>query len=148
MWLILLDTFLHHPRRSLFRHLQTQTSHGSHFLNHPLADHKDHSSFSSPTSSMSLAFLLRASISPSSTPFWNSSSIVFNSIHSSPNPEPVLPATISASLENCRSLEGPMKMMPAMPIIISSAGPSPKKEWRRVLLIPDGDRERGDEGVI
>jgi len=38
--------------------------------------------------------------------------------------------------------------MPAMPIIISSAGPSPKKEWRRVLLIPDGDRERGDEGVI
>ena len=41
-------------------------------------------------------------------------------------------------------------MRPAMPIIISSAGPSPKKEWRRVLirLGDDGDRERGDEVVF
>lgn len=79
---------------------------------------------SSPTSSMVLALRPLASISPSSTPFLNSSGIFFQS---SPNP-PELAARFPASRLICASLEGPSTNTPAMAIRTSSAGPRPKNE--------------------
>lgn len=99
---------------------------------------------SSSTFSITFAFLLRPSISPSSNPFWNSSGIFFNSFHAAAS----FPATSPAERVNSVSLVGPMRKMAAIPIIASSAGPRPKREWSWVddeldrIMADDPSRRR------
>lgn len=113
----------------------------------------------SSTSSMTLALRLFHSVSPSSTPFWNSSGIALSSDHSSPSPDALLPATSPASRLNSSIFDGPTTISPATAISTNSAGPRPKNERRRVdvadgtalpLLVIASDRDDGwrpDAGI-
>lgn len=103
---------------------------------------KDPQFQSSSTPSITLAFRPLASISPSSTPFLNSSGIAFHSSGTPPSFNPWAPCLISSpALPNScpawrlisDSFEGPMTRRPARATMASSPGPRPKRESRAVF---------------